>query len=149
MLNSRNRKWIAKGFTLVEILIVVVILAILGAIVIPQFADASEDAKTSALTADLASIRSQINLYKLQHAGSYPTDATTLANQLTLKTKEDGSTTNGTIGPYLMSMPNNPFTGTNTVNADDSTASAWYYKVESNGTFTFRANDGDAGNEAL
>ena len=39
----------AKGFTLVEILIVVVILGILAAIVIPQFTNASESAKASSL----------------------------------------------------------------------------------------------------
>ena len=121
-----------KAFTLVEILIVVVILGILGAIVIPQFSDASGDAKRSALISNLATIRAQLELYKLQHNGSYPTD----------------STTSGTLGPYLLSLPVNPYTGTSTVNAADGTASGWYYSVSS-GVATFRANDGDATNEAL
>lgn len=137
-----------KAFTLVEILIVVVILAILGAVVIPQFSDASGDAKRSALIANLATIRAQLELYKLQHNGSYPTDATTLASQLTQKTTAAGSTTSGTLGPYLLSMPNNPYTSTATINAVDGTAAAWFYSVTS-GVATFRANDGDAANEAL
>jgi len=54
-----------SGFTLVEILIVVVILGILAAIVIPQFTDASTEAKESALKSDLQTMRSQIELYKI------------------------------------------------------------------------------------
>jgi general secretion pathway protein G len=137
-----------SAFTLVEILIVVIILAILGAIVIPQFSDASGDAKASALMANLRTIRAQLELYKLQHNGNYPTDATTFANQMTLKTTAAGSTTGGTLGPYLLSVPNNPYTGTNTINAADGTASAWYYLVTS-GVAEFKANDGDVTNESL
>ena len=57
----------SSGFTLVEVLIVVVIMAVLAATIIPQFSSATNDAKTSALTFDLQSIRSQIELYKLHH----------------------------------------------------------------------------------
>ncbi len=56
-----------SGFTLVEILIVVVILGILAAIVIPQFTSASTEAKQSALVSNLQSVRSQIELYKIHH----------------------------------------------------------------------------------
>ncbi|MEL7087296.1 MAG: prepilin-type N-terminal cleavage/methylation domain-containing protein, partial [Planctomycetota bacterium] len=56
----------AKGFTLVEILIVVVILGILAAIVIPQFTSASESAKASSLVTQLQSLRSQLELYQLE-----------------------------------------------------------------------------------
>ena len=56
-----------RGFTLVEILIVVVILGILAAIVIPQFTQASTEAKTNSLCSDLQTLRSQIELYKVQH----------------------------------------------------------------------------------
>ena len=52
----RNR----KGFTLVEILIVVIILGILAAIVIPQFTSASSDARQSSLTSQLQTLRSQV-----------------------------------------------------------------------------------------
>jgi len=61
-----------KGFTLVEILIVVVILGILAAIVIPQFTEASTEAKTSSLCTDLQTVRSQIELYKIQHNDKLP-----------------------------------------------------------------------------
>ncbi|GAH59870.1 unnamed protein product, partial [marine sediment metagenome] len=56
-----------SGFTLVEILIVVVILGILAAIVIPQFTSASTEAKENSLKSDLHSMRSQISLYKIKN----------------------------------------------------------------------------------
>ena len=64
-----------KAFTLVELLIVVIILGILAAVVIPQFSDASEDARLSSLTTNLQTIRGQIELYHIQY-GVYPPEAT-------------------------------------------------------------------------
>jgi prepilin-type N-terminal cleavage/methylation domain-containing protein len=61
-----------RGFTLVELLIVVIILAILAAIVVPQFSATTTDAQESALDANLAAMRSAIELYKAQHNGVYP-----------------------------------------------------------------------------
>ena len=58
---------VKRGFTLVEILIVVVILGILAAIVVPQFTQASTEAKLNSLCSNLQSLRSQIELYKVQH----------------------------------------------------------------------------------
>src|SRR5690554_4918226 len=95
-----------SGFTLVEILIVVIILGILAAIVIPQFTNASQDARESSVTSQLQTLRSQVELYKLQHAERYPTDTGTVAGTewdwdlLTGKTNEDGSA-GGNLGPYL------------------------------------------------
>src|SRR5437868_4840092 len=51
-----------RGFTLVEILIVVIILGILAAIVIPQFANASSDARLTNLRTSLANVRNQIEI---------------------------------------------------------------------------------------
>lgn len=66
------RTTVRKGFTLVEILIVVVILGILAAIVIPQFSSASQAAQASSTVTQLQSLRSQLELYQLQHEGNYP-----------------------------------------------------------------------------
>src|SRR6202012_2734477 len=63
---------VKKGFTLIEILIVVIILGILAAIVIPQFSNASTSAKSSNLASQLQTLRSQIQLYKLQHNDVIP-----------------------------------------------------------------------------
>jgi general secretion pathway protein G len=120
----------AKGFTLVEILIVVVILGILAAIVIPQFTNASETAKASSLVSQLQTIRSQIELYQVQHNGTYPTLASLQTGdpdqwtQLTTKTDVDGAA-GSDFGPYLQKAPTNPFT-----NGPDVAATAtadWVY----------------------
>jgi len=60
------------GFTLVEILVVVVILGILAAVVIPQFSPAATEAKTSRVASDLQVMRAQIGLYKIQHNDQLP-----------------------------------------------------------------------------
>jgi len=111
-----------QGFTLVEILIVVIILGILAAIVIPQFTEASDDARTSALASDLQTIRAQLELYKMQHAGTYPTDLVTAL-----------TTSDGTYGPYLTKFPSNPFVKTNPGGVDTTTlggsTAGWYYNA--------------------
>jgi general secretion pathway protein G len=66
------RRTVQKGFTLVEILIVVIILGILAAIVIPQFTNASQDARRSNMISQLQTLKSQIALYKLQHNDNPP-----------------------------------------------------------------------------
>ena len=126
-----------SGFTLVEILIVVVILGILAAIVIPQFAGASTEAKESALKSDLQAIRSQIELYKMQHnADILPGEvldadtgnitaatAGSFVNALTCKTDKNGvADTAGTgdaatyrFGPYMKKIPANPFSTSETI----------------------------------
>jgi general secretion pathway protein G len=133
-----------RAITLVEILVVVIILVIL----IPQLSDASGDEQANALVTNLRTVRAELELYRLQHNGNYPTDAGTFADQMTSKTTAAGSTTGGTLGPYLLSVPHNPYTGTSTVSDDDSATTGWYYNV-SDGIATFKANDGDATNESL
>ena len=99
-----------KAFTLVEILIVVIILGILAAIVIPQFTKASEDARESALASDLQMIRSQLELYKVQHLENYPDGATILAWQAQLTGQTANTGLAGTdFGPYMQSFPKNQF----------------------------------------
>jgi len=96
-----------SGFTLVEILIVVVILGILAAIVIPQFTEASTEAKLSSLCTDLQTMRSQIELYKIQHNDNPPAFANFVL-QMTGQTDIYGAP--GTdYGPYLQKIPTNPF----------------------------------------
>jgi general secretion pathway protein G len=105
-----------SGFTLVEILIVVIILGILAAIVIPQFTNASEDARKNSLTSQLQTIRSQLELAKLQHRDAVSPNliagTATAWDELTVKTNDDYSTT-GTpeFGPYMNAAPANPLNG--------------------------------------
>ncbi len=109
-----------SGFTLVEILIVVVILGILAAIVIPQFTNASTEAKTNSLMSNLQSIRSQIELYKVQHNDLLPApEAAGTWTRMTSKTTIAGVVdAAGAYGPYLQQIPKNPFNDLITVNSD-------------------------------
>jgi len=115
-----------SGFTLVEILIVVVILGILAAIVIPQFTEASSEAKLSSMVTDLQSVRSQIQLYKINHNDNLPgvangthTGAAGFVNSLIGKTDVFGNalliTDTTGYGPYLQRIPTNQFVDSNVV----------------------------------
>jgi general secretion pathway protein G len=100
-----------KGFTLIEILIVVIILGILAAIVIPQFTNASQDAQKASCASQLQTIRSAVELYKLQHGDNYPTTTgqpdTNGLNWTLLVGKTTGSD-GRQYGPYLQNTPGNP-----------------------------------------
>ncbi len=146
--NMKTRKR-NRGFTLVEILIVVVILGILAAIVIPQFTQASTEARESSLASNLQTMRSQIELYKIQHSDALPgSGGLTFIEALTEQSNILGAT--GTdFGPYLLKIPVNPFaTGTDpttatafTVTAAAGTpdpASHWHFNTAA---ATLHAND--------
>jgi type II secretion system protein G len=70
-MNTR-RNPVKRGFTLIEILIVVVILGILAAIIVPQFTDAAQNAGASSARSQLQSLRSQIELHRVQNNGTAP-----------------------------------------------------------------------------
>ena len=124
-----------SGFTLVEILIVVVILGILAAIVIPQFTQASTEAKLNSLCSDLQTLRSQIELYKVQHNDTPPSLANFDDQMVYCSTiagvDNDLKTRDATheFGPYLERIPENPFTNSDGVVDWDSSATTdgWEY----------------------
>ena len=127
------RRTIRKGFTLVEILIVVVILGILAAVVIPQFTSASESAKGSSLVSQLQTIRSQLELAQIQHNDIYPNLLVDWAEMTagSTDTNTAGVYDAGTdYGPYLQQAPVNAFAPrlTNTVVAAvGAVGVAWQY----------------------
>jgi general secretion pathway protein G len=138
-----------RGFTLVEILIVVIILGILAAIVIPQFTNASQDARNSSVASTLQTVRSQIELYKIQHSDKSPTLAQiTDWSQMMAQSDTTGNTTGTNFGPYLQAAPVNPLNGATTVAAAAATNVGWVYAgggtaqysiypVDTTGTGTF------------
>lgn len=113
----RTRRAKDPGFTLVELLIVVIILSILAVVVIPQFTNTTDDARLAAADTALGNMRAVVDLYYAQHA-EYPSrnsDGTNAANsslafvwQLARYTDSAGvaalttDPNTGTIyGPYL------------------------------------------------
>ena len=110
-----------SGFTLVEILIVVVILGILAAIVIPQFTEASSEATENSTRADLQTVRSQIQLYRVQHLDELPgAGGATFIEAMEGETELDGDVwaAGADFGPYLERMPTNPYGTTLTDEVD-------------------------------
>lgn len=67
-MNSKTR----RGFTLIEILIVVVILGILAALIVPNVASTAQEASASAAYSQLTAVRGQIEMYKLRSGGVAP-----------------------------------------------------------------------------
>ena len=96
--------------------IVVIILGILAAIVIPQFTNASTSAKNSSVASTLQTVRSQIELFKIQHDDT-PPQTTGMAAWGNMVNKS--TTTETTVaapagtdfGPYLQQAPINPLNG--------------------------------------
>ena len=144
----------ARGFTLVEILIVVVLLGVLAAIVIPAVAQSGTAARESTMAVNLNLLRRFILVYKGQHlevAPGYPNGNTAAQptqqafyDQAELASNSSGQTAApGTPGfnrgPYMAAVPANPFNGLSTIQmlpngqnfpaaADDS--HGWIYKAE-------------------
>lgn len=130
-----------NGFTLVEILIVVIILAVLAMIVLPLFANSTNDSRKAALVDQLHQVRVQVQLYTLQHDDTRPFLSDLDWDDLITITQDAAGANRG---PYLQRVPRNPmnqFTRVLVVNADpafgDPVAGAeigWVYNPMS-GTF--------------
>ena len=132
------------GFTLVEIMIVVVIMAVLAATIIPQFTNSATDAKISSLSFNLHTLRSQIELYKLQHSGTPPTLTAGALPQMTSYTDASGdaqATSDAThiYGLYLSKMPANSIDAKNGI----VTTSTWPGTATSDGGWLYQGTTGN------
>jgi len=150
-----------KAFTLIEVILVVAILGILAAFIFPTLQGHTAKARESAAKSSLSTMRTQIELYKMQHKGTTPGYAdgnpvgeAMLHLQFTATSTETGAVSPSTVpsdpflfGPYLMKLPKNPFNKLSTIayvpeatafaDAVDGTSSGWLYKKE---TGEFRLN---------
>ncbi len=128
---------------MVEILIVVVILGILAAIVIPQFSQASTEARENSLRADLQTMRSQIELYKIQHNDDMPGAGGVNFTLAMTEGTDIAGAAGSEFGPYVQQIPTNPFNNLATVRevapAAGANTDGWRFDAANNGDF--RADD--------
>jgi prepilin-type N-terminal cleavage/methylation domain-containing protein len=125
-----------KGFTLVEMIIVVIIMGILATVIVPQIGTSTEEAKLSNIKTNLKDLRNAVEIYCVQHNGVYPGGrkkdgkpgpnvaeaATAFVRQLTQYTNINGhvqATKDAThiYGPYIKpgEFPVNPYNDSNAV----------------------------------
>jgi general secretion pathway protein G len=137
-----------SGFTLIEVLIVVIIMAVLAATIIPQFSSSTKDAKMSSLKFNQSTLRSQIEMYKVAHLGAYPTVTSNSLPQLTKSTDVSGATSNTSdaqhpYGPYVSGdLPANPFDGQNRVVAVSLSGAAPTAVADADGGWQYDAATG-------
>lgn len=116
LMNLRKRMKNQKGFTLVELMVVIAILGILAALVLPKLSGSNDVAKNGRLVADLRTVDSALNMYFSQnhtyvgttiaglktagYLNSEPKDAKDTALSLTAQTEKtyvlEGTKANGT-----------------------------------------------------
>ena len=103
MLNMKK----SAGFTLLEIMVVVVIIGILAAAIVPNIIGAADDARVIAAKADIANIGQALKLYRLDNS-MYPSTEQGLG-ALSVKPTTAPQPNNYKSGGYLEKMPKDPW----------------------------------------
>lgn len=96
-----------RGFTLIEILVVIVILGVLAALVVPRFLDRPDEARNVATKTDLGTILTALKLYRLDNQ-RFPTTEQGLA-ALVAKPEQPPVPPNWKPGGYLERLPKDPW----------------------------------------
>ncbi|WEF32366.1 type II secretion system major pseudopilin GspG [Pseudoduganella chitinolytica] len=107
MQNVSQRMRRARGFTLIEIMVVVVIMGVLAALVVPKLLSRTGESKVAAAKVDIATIMQALKLYKLDNT-RYPTTEQGLQSLLTRPTGGPPAT-GWKEGGYLEKMPKDPW----------------------------------------
>jgi len=107
MQNVSTRMRRARGFTLIEIMVVVVIMGVLAALVVPKLLSRTGESKMAAARVDIATIMQSLKLYKLDNT-RYPTTEQGLQALLTRPTSGPAAT-GWKEGGYLEKMPKDPW----------------------------------------
>lgn len=95
----------ARGFTLIEVMVVIVILGVLAALIVPRIMSRPDEARVVAARQDIASVMQALKLYKLDNR-RYPTNEQGLA---ALVDRPSAAPSPENWKPYLERLPNDPW----------------------------------------
>ena len=102
--HQRRRPRLESAFTLIELLLVLVILAILAAVVVPKFTNRSEQARKAAAKTDIANLETTLDAFEVD-AGRFPTTEEGLAALV-----QQPSNVKAWNGPYIKrGVPSDPW----------------------------------------
>ena len=99
------RRRLAAGFTLIELMVVLVIIGVLAALIVPNVLDRADDARVTAARTDIANISQALKLYRLDNQ-RYPTAEQGLQ---ALVIKPTAGPVPGNWKLYLEKLPNDPW----------------------------------------
>jgi general secretion pathway protein G len=102
--NSFHRR-IQRGFTLIELMVVLLIIGVLAALIVPNVLDRADDARGTAAKTDVSNLMQALKLYKLDNQ-RYPSTAQGLQ---ALRAKPTADPVPGNWKPYLDQLPNDPW----------------------------------------
>lgn len=107
MINKQSKRRTQRGFTLIEIMVVVAILAILGATVVPMVINRPNEARVTRAKTDIGAFAQALELYKLDNF-SYPSTEQGL-EALVEKPSGDPEPTNWKDGGYVQKLNKDPW----------------------------------------
>ncbi len=99
------RKRLSYGFTLIELMVVLVIIGVLAALIVPNVLDRADDARVTAARTDVGNLMQALKLYRLDNQ-RYPTAAQGLQS---LIAKPAAGPVPANWKPYLDKLPNDPW----------------------------------------
>ena len=133
-MNIRTIRRRDKGFTLIEIMVVVIVLGILAALIMPQFMGTTHDAKVSTAKANVSELESALERFYI-HMDRYPTTE----EGLKVLVEAPAASENKWRGPYVKMLRNDPW------------GNAFQYRspgVHHTSSFDIWCRDADGGDKA-
>ena len=107
MPTRKRPNWVQRGFTLIEIMVVVVIMGILAALVVPKLMGRTDDARIVAARQDIATVMQALKLYRLDNQ-RYPTTEQGLQALMT-KPGAGPASDGWKAGGYIDKLPKDPW----------------------------------------